>query len=90
MKIIQRITATLIIFSMMATFFQGFAAGIKGAMNKDGKLKLSDARTIMKIAAGVSKVSEEEYKKADSEIDKLEESLDSACDRLEITFGIDD
>lgn len=35
-------------------------------------------------------ITREEYKKADSEIDKLEESLDSACDRLEITFGIDD
>ena len=35
-------------------------------------------------------ITREEYKKADSEIEKLEELLDSASDRLEITFGIND
>lgn len=35
-------------------------------------------------------ISREEYRKLDKEIEKLEETLDSAKDRLEITFGIDD
>lgn len=37
-----------------------------------------------------STISREEYRKLDKEIEKLEETLDSAKDRLEITFGIDD
>lgn len=35
-------------------------------------------------------ISREEYRKLDKEIEKLEELLDSAKDRLEITFDIDD
>ena len=35
-------------------------------------------------------ISREEYRKIDKEIEKLEDTLDSASDRLEITFGIDD
>lgn len=35
-------------------------------------------------------ISREEYKKLDREIEKLEELVDSAKDRLEIAFGIDD
>ncbi len=35
-------------------------------------------------------ISREEYRKLDKEIELLEDSLDSAKDRLEITFGIDD
>ena len=35
-------------------------------------------------------ISREEYRKLDKEIEKLEETLDSAKDRLEITFDIDD
>ena len=35
-------------------------------------------------------ISREEYRKLDKEIEKLEETLDSAKDRLEITFSIDD
>ena len=37
-----------------------------------------------------SVISREEYRNLDREIEKLEELLDSAFDRLEITFGIDD
>ena len=35
-------------------------------------------------------ISREEYRKLDKEIEKMEETLDSAKDRLEITFDIDD
>lgn len=35
-------------------------------------------------------ISKEEYRKLDREIEKLEEFVDSAKDRLEISFGIDD
>ena len=35
-------------------------------------------------------ISREEYRTLDREIEKLEELLDSAFDRLEISFGIDD
>lgn len=35
-------------------------------------------------------ISREEYRTLDKEIELLEDSLDSALDRLEITFGIDD
>lgn len=35
-------------------------------------------------------ISREEYRKLDREIELLEDTLDSAKDRLEITFGIDD
>lgn len=35
-------------------------------------------------------ISREEYKNLDREIEKLDELLDSALDRLEIAFGIDD
>ena len=35
-------------------------------------------------------ISREEYRNLDREIEKLEELLDSAFDRLEIAFGIDD
>lgn len=35
-------------------------------------------------------ISREDYRKSDKEIEKLEELLDSAFDRLEISFGIDD
>lgn len=35
-------------------------------------------------------ISREEYRNLDREIEKLEEYVDSAKDRLEITFGIDD
>lgn len=35
-------------------------------------------------------ITREDYRKLDREIEKLEELLDSACNRLEITFGIDD
>lgn len=35
-------------------------------------------------------LSREDFRKSDKEIEKLEESLDSAIDRLEIAFGIDD
>ena len=32
----------------------------------------------------------DDYRKLDREIERLEDLIDSACDRLEITFGIDD
>ncbi|MBR5596223.1 MAG: hypothetical protein IKW30_02320 [Lachnospiraceae bacterium] len=35
-------------------------------------------------------ITREDYRKLDMEIEKLDDLLDSACDRLEITFGIDD
>ena len=35
-------------------------------------------------------ISKEKYRELDRKIEKLEELLDSASDRLEITFGIDD
>ena len=35
-------------------------------------------------------ITREDFKKLDRELEALEESLDSACDRLEIAFGIDD
>lgn len=35
-------------------------------------------------------ITREDYRKLDREIEKLEELIDSACDRLEIAFGIDD
>lgn len=35
-------------------------------------------------------ITREDYRKLDREIEKLEDLVDSACDRLEITFGIDD
>lgn len=35
-------------------------------------------------------ISREEYRVWDKEIELLEDTLDSACDRLEIAFGIDD
>ena len=35
-------------------------------------------------------ISREEYRTLDKEIELLEDSLDSALDRLEVTFGIDD
>lgn len=37
-----------------------------------------------------STITREDYRKLDREIEKLEELIDSACDRLEIAFGIDD
>ena len=35
-------------------------------------------------------ITRDDYRKLDREIEKLEDLIDSACDRLEITFGIDD
>lgn len=35
-------------------------------------------------------ITREDFKKLDREMEALEDSLDSACDRLEIAFGIDD
>ena len=35
-------------------------------------------------------ITREDYRNSDRAIEKLEDLLDSACDRLEITFGIDD
>ena len=35
-------------------------------------------------------ITREDYRKSDRELEQLEDAIDSACDRLEITFGIDD
>lgn len=35
-------------------------------------------------------ITRDNYRKLDREIERLEDLIDSACDRLEITFGIDD
>ncbi len=69
MKLTKKLSAILIIISIMASFIQVSAADIKGDMNGDGKLKLSDARAIMKISSGVLSVSEEKFQKADVDND---------------------
>ena len=38
----------------------------------------------------IGTISRDEYRTLDREIEKLDELLDSAFDRLEITYGIDD
>ena len=38
----------------------------------------------------IGNITHDEYRQTEREIDKLEDYVDSACDRLEIAFGIDD
>lgn len=65
MKIFKRIIATLIILSVMASFFQASAADVAGDMNGDGKLKLSDVRAIMRIASDITTANAGTLQKAD-------------------------
>ena len=38
----------------------------------------------------IGNITHDEYRQTEREVDKLEDYVDSACDRLEIAFGIDD
>ena len=51
MRIFKRLISVLLVLSVFACITP-VSAGVKGDMNGDGKLLISDARVVLKIAAG--------------------------------------
>ncbi len=68
-KIFKSFVAVCLVFSLMSGFTQAFAANVKGDMNSDGKIKLSDVHEILRIASSMELPSEAELSKADMDSD---------------------
>lgn len=63
MKLLKRLTAIILMISVFGGVY--VYAGVKGDMNGDGKLLVSDARMILKIAADQTSVTASQLKNAD-------------------------
>lgn len=68
-KILKRIISMVLVLCITAPFATCFAAEVKGDVDSDGEIKLSDARRILRIAAGQEIPTEEMLLKADIDSD---------------------
>ena len=64
-KIFKTIISMVLALSVLAPFTTCLCADVKGDMNSDGEISLSDVREIMRIASGIEAPSEEAFVKAD-------------------------
>ncbi|MGN1317310.1 MAG: N-acetylmuramoyl-L-alanine amidase [Acutalibacteraceae bacterium] len=69
MKNILKRGGILLLVLCLVGFPRGFAADIKGDMNSDGKIKLSDVRQILRIASAMKNVDDGMYSRADMNSD---------------------
>lgn len=66
MKIVlKRLVAFFLVLCSLSSFLHVFAATVKGDMNGDGKVKLSDVREIMRIASAMETPDATIFNKAD-------------------------
>ena len=69
----KRITKTIIsmvlVLSVLAPFSTCFGASVKGDMDSDGKIELSDVREIMRLASSMEVLTQEAVAKADMDSD---------------------
>lgn len=69
-NILKRVVISLLILCLVG-FPRGLAADVKGDMNSDGIIKLSDVRQILRIASAMDIADEEVYSRADMNSDGL-------------------
>lgn len=68
-KAFKSLISTVLLLSLFASFSTVFATDIKGDMNSDGKIKLSDVREIMRLASSMETITEEALSEADMDSD---------------------
>lgn len=70
-RILKTIVSMVLVLCTLAPFSTCFSAGVKGDMDSDGKIKLSDVRQIMRLAALKELPTEEAISKADMDSDGI-------------------
>ena len=68
-RIIKTIISMVLVLSVLAPFSTCFGASVKGDMDADGKIELSDVREIMRLASLMEIPTEETILKADMDSD---------------------
>ena len=64
-NILKRTVSVLLLLAMMAAMLTASAATVKGDMNGDGTVKLTDVRAILKIASGMKKPTSAQLSRGD-------------------------
>ena len=68
-RIIKTIISMVLVLSVLAPFSTCFGASVKGDMDSDGKIELSDVREIMRLASSMEVLTEEAIAKGDMDSD---------------------
>ncbi len=68
-KIIKIIISTVLVLCVLAPFSTCFCADIKGDMDSDGKVEISDVREIMRLASSMEALMQSTLSKADMDSD---------------------
>ncbi len=68
-RIFKNIISMVLVLCVLAPFSTCFAASVKGDMDSDGKVELSDVRELMRLASGMETPSEETLTKGDMDSD---------------------
>ncbi len=70
-KILKNLISMVLVLCVLAPFSTCLCANVKGDMNNDGKIKLSDVREIMRLASSMELLTEEAIVKADMDSDGM-------------------